>query len=351
MTSVPEPAAVRSAPARPHDAPPEARLGVVAGDRLCVGCGFNLAGQLIVREAHYRLLVARCPECGSLAALQEYPLLGKWAGRLASLFAAAWVLGLVLAAFLSALALSAMISEVSHAAMTRLASAFVERQSVWATEKLQVAASELPQAAGPQSPAPPAPTGPGLRADQLQMLADATMGPYTMINSAWSEQADLGAIHREAGGLRAEDWLAAREEVMVLALLCAVLGVFWSLALLHLRGKGQLVLALALTGLAALMLWPRSRASMMAMAGWMDARSFAATLYGGRALLLTLVTTCAALWLAVHLGRRAARLLVRAMLPPRLRGPLAFLWFADGLDYPPGRYRAPVPARAGAPGA
>ena len=37
------------------------------------------------------------------------------------------------------------------------------------------------------------------------------------------------------------------------------------------------------------------------------------------------------------LGRSLARLLVRALLPPRLRYSLALLWTTDGLELPPDR--------------
>ena len=40
------------------------------------------------------------------------------------------------------------------------------------------------------------------------------------------------------------------------------------------------------------------------------------------------------------LGRQTARGLIRALLPPRLRGSLAILWTADGKPPPPGANRA-----------
>ena len=73
----------------------EERVSTVVGDRLCAKRGFNLFGQMIVREPRYKLLIVRCPECATVAALQEYPLLGKWANRWATALAALWVLALV----------------------------------------------------------------------------------------------------------------------------------------------------------------------------------------------------------------------------------------------------------------
>ena len=63
-------------------------VSILVGDRLCTKCGYNLTGQPVLREPHYEMLIVRCPECGAVAALQEYPVLGRWAGRWAALLAA-----------------------------------------------------------------------------------------------------------------------------------------------------------------------------------------------------------------------------------------------------------------------
>ena len=89
-------APMNDAPGAHSDAPMDTPTGhQIRTDRPCAGCGFNLFGQPIVREGHYGLVSARCPECGRLAALQEYPALGKWADRWAKLLAATWIVALV----------------------------------------------------------------------------------------------------------------------------------------------------------------------------------------------------------------------------------------------------------------
>jgi len=45
----------------------------VAGDRVCMQCLHPLAGSSIVREPETGLLYCRCVECGTAAALLEYP--------------------------------------------------------------------------------------------------------------------------------------------------------------------------------------------------------------------------------------------------------------------------------------
>src|SRR5688572_5228275 len=73
----------------------EVRVSVLMGDRLCAACAYNLTGQTIVREPHYKLLIVRCPECATVASVQEYPLLGRWAVRWAMVLAGIWFLVLV----------------------------------------------------------------------------------------------------------------------------------------------------------------------------------------------------------------------------------------------------------------
>jgi hypothetical protein len=54
---------------------------------------------------------------------------------------------------------------------------------------------------------------------------------------------------------------------------------------------------------------------------------------------LTLGWCAIALAAGLLLGRSVTRLLIRALLAPRFRGPLAVVWTADGLDPPCTRSR------------
>ena len=71
------------------------RVGVVAGYRPCIKCGFALEGQPVEREPHYRLLMIFCPECGAPSPVQEYPVLGSWGRRLGALCLAVWIIVLI----------------------------------------------------------------------------------------------------------------------------------------------------------------------------------------------------------------------------------------------------------------
>ena len=83
--------------------PPHGTGDLIVGSRACHDCGYCLEGQPIEREAHYGMLIARCPECGTIAALQEYPSLSGWGRRLGALSAAGWAGSLLCTALMIAL--------------------------------------------------------------------------------------------------------------------------------------------------------------------------------------------------------------------------------------------------------
>ena len=52
----------------------------------------RMIGQPVLREPHYNMLILRCPECGTVASIQDYPTLGRWANRWAIILSAFWLL-------------------------------------------------------------------------------------------------------------------------------------------------------------------------------------------------------------------------------------------------------------------
>ena len=87
------------------EADPEVAVGRIEGVRPCLQCGHDLHGQVIARESTYGLLIARCPECGSVAALSEHPRLGIWGRRLGTLLMTTMLALLVPLLLLTALAI------------------------------------------------------------------------------------------------------------------------------------------------------------------------------------------------------------------------------------------------------
>ncbi|MCW5776324.1 MAG: hypothetical protein KIS87_07805 [Phycisphaeraceae bacterium] len=294
------------------------RIAILTGDRLCAACGFNLHGQTIVREPHYAMLMVRCPECSAVAPLQEYPALGRWAGRWAGVLAGVWLLLMLGLWAGSAGIISGTSFAVSEAftrpAALRIAEAFVRWASSDAAEAQQLAAR--------------AAWAPG------QMVSH-----HSWIDEAWLTEQDLRALTaadgRGGGWADRYDFRAAKGWIWV-ALAAFVIGCFWSVALSHVRWRGRAAAAVAIVALAGLFGW----------LAFSDAPSWGAVLaseaahrkFGGLVLAATLVFSLLPLLSGLAEGRRIARLAVRALLPPRLRGPLAFLWFCDGLPAPKTRH-------------
>jgi hypothetical protein len=305
------------------DSPPtaEVRVSTLVGDRLCIRCGYNLVGQPIVREGHYNMLIVRCPECATVASVQEYPLLGRWANRWAALLAALWAL--VMVGLWAGTSLSMFGFSMGGAELA--SNTYREHISnVWSAAQLSMAS---PGRVTPGSTGQVTYTGPG---GQTIVVP----GPgYPADFQAWWKAQDKVALLAQAGGWRSAFswWLSIL--LFWMAVTCVVLGVVWSVALLA-RGRGGLLawcLVLVVTaGLVAaipIMEWLEDEPYWF----WQAAQSqmgpiatIATLLWGG-------------LWLALGMmiGRPAARGLVRLMLPPRLRSSLAMLWLSDGLA-PPG---------------
>lgn len=288
------------------------RVSSVAGDRLCAGCGFNLTGQPVVREGQYSLLIVRCPECSTVAALQEYPLLGRWAARWAVVLAGVWALTLLGAWVASAGLLYALSNEVALRASERFAERIVAAQRVWLEEEI--------------------------RADETKRqtygwLLSQPDNYWSNVDASWWDQQDAAALLAGAGGWAgAGKWSALWGWVWIVVVSLAM-GMFWSVALLHLRGWRLAAAALLIValgcGFSAL-----GRLETATAYGWTGAQWLANSVMGMPFEVMSLGFALAALAGSMLIGRPIVRGLVRAFLPPRLRGGLAGLWVADGLGVP-----------------
>ncbi|RMH29311.1 MAG: hypothetical protein D6693_02145 [Planctomycetota bacterium] len=284
------------------------RVSTIVGDRLCVGCGFNLTGQPIVKEPTYGLLIARCPECGVVAALQEYPLLGKWANRWASLAAALWLLVLLGGAF----GFGMMVFGLSMATVEVGSDHFADAI---------VLASPVSASSGASN------AGGGFGGNINRW--------NSIIELSWWRAQNPWAILEQAGGFRRR---VASDVVgfwMGLFIAGSVAGVAGSVALLHARRRRAVVLALLPVAIAATVqtVVQSSLASEVAHSMTASASTLARVTLGPA--LFALADAAAYLGLAagVVAGRSIVRGLARALLPPRMRSSLAFLWLAD--DKPP----------------
>ncbi len=300
----------------------EPRLSTLVGDRVCIKCSFNLAGQPVVRESVYGMAIVRCPECSTIASLQEYPILGRWAGRMAAAIAAVWLLVLILGLFATAGVMFGMTQSGIQTGSEKLSNAISKKHKEWADTASAQETAGIKQMFG-----------------TAQVV---TTGPYVWIDSTWWSKQDKGAILAELGGpMRAINWQFANIYTLQ-AFLAALLGAVWSVFLLNLKRYRLFIFALLPFGLAFgfafLANTTSSRVGMRWGSGAYAIEEASAMLWPylvGTGLGVGFVAFCIGSWIGRPLVRRLALLL----LPPRMRASLAYLWIAEGKTPP----RPPMP--------
>ncbi len=331
--AVPQP--VTSAPPTPaagaaRTASGETRTGSIQTDRPCSACGFNLHGQPTVRERHYAMLITRCPECGVVAALQEYPSLGRWAGRWAGLIAGVWFLVLIVGVFATGAVMMALASSVRSDAVEPLAIQIATEHKAAQTAALTASA------AGTAATTAGGATGNA----NLNWYASQEPGKYNSIEIAWWEKQDAGALlaramASEKGSLQ---WWALWNW-RAIPLIFVPLGCFWAAALVAVPRRRVWVIAIPAVGAAAFIQVFADADS--AVATWMihtTAATLAAKLTGGMFFWLTLAAAAVTLGVSALIGRPIVRWMVRWLLPPGACAALGILWTCDGIDAP-GRNR------------
>ena len=289
----------------------EERVSVLVGDRLCTKCGYNLTGQAVVREPHYGMLIVRCSECATVASVQEYPLLGRWAGRWAMLGAATWFAASTVFLLATGSAIIGSAMSVVDTASRPLALTIAEHHLAWLQE-------QDPDSIGPQL--------------QWQL----SMGPqtYVSLDPNWWATQDLAALLVEAGGWTGgADWSALGSWGWLSVYILAA-GCFWAVLLAHLRRKWLVLFSLLPVGIASLFAIAIYAGDTTAVGGWVTAMTVAEQQLGPIFCGLSIAFALIPLNLGLFFGRPLTRLLIRALLPPRLRSSLALLWTTDGLDPP-----------------
>lgn len=294
-----------------HQPTAEERVSTLIGDRLCDRCGYNLIGQFVIREPHYNMLIVRCPECGTVASIQEYPLLGRWATRWGVVLAALWFVLLLALLFCPPIAIVGGAYAIADESIDPLVDQIGARQAAWAIEN----GRDVPQR----------PSWGGVRRDRQYSR-------YTPIITDWWDQQNHAVLLRECGGLiRNVDWGVLRQWVLVLIPFAAY-GFVWSLCLPHVRRRWFPLVVLAIGGVC-FTYWLVG-ASMVTAWGPTDLEDAAYLLIGRPTALMMIGMGLIPVLIGMMLGRSLARLIVRALLPPRLRGSLAMLWTVDGLSQP-----------------
>jgi hypothetical protein len=298
----------------------EQRISVIVGDRLCTNCSYNLTGQYILREPHYNLLIVRCPECATVASVQEYPLLGRWAVRWAMALAALWFFFLIAFWVGSGAAVFGFSLGTAEWAQSGY------QQQVWSAYNTY--------ANSPQNAA-----------------AAASGGINTMTNfQTWWNQSNPMPVFGTGQWFDSVAW-ASLYMWIPLGLCAFTLGCFWAVALL---GKSRI--SLILWGTAVMLV--AFAFSALVWAEWFENSPYQQNSWwqasqraiGAPMLIISLGFGWLMLSIGLVLGRSTVRGLLRVLLPPRLRASLSMLWTVDGLNPPIGlkaHQRRQAPTGAG----
>ena len=323
----PDPAQDRNTdtPAKPE------RVGILLGDRLCIKCGFNLHGQTIVREEHYNMLSVRCPECFTIASLQEYPTFGPWAARFGLVLALAWGGCILILAFLTGLTYYASAEGVAGLATRPAARQIAIAFDQYRQENLE-----------------PEDTGTLYAKNNFWTNPSGMPDHQSWVDPEWLATQDLDTLSGSTFGKRFQ--FRAFVAVLPFALGAAAWGVVWSVLLLHRRLRFQLLAMGGIVSLSTVLIVLSHWGSLTTWDGigpwstfnwgwgWgVQAQSIAARTYGLLPALFAEAIAFVAMVAGLAWGRVLVRWLVRLFLPPHLRGSLAMLWHVDGLPSPPTR--------------
>jgi hypothetical protein len=308
-----------------RDAPPaqEVRVSTLDGDRPCIRCGFNLQGQPVLREPVYGMIIVRCPECSTIASLQEYPMLGKWANRLAALIAAIWLIVLLGGIAASSGITFGLTESAIQTGSEKLATAIAAKYAAWYEAADETTKKSVSARFGQQAP---------------------QVNSYTWVDSTWWSKQDPRSFVSGFGGIRYAIDRKIVDNLTWSALVGFLLGVFWSVLLLGLRRPRLLIFAFLIVGLAAAFEFIWGSASQNAFyrysGGGMEwVRNLASHMLAPWVAGVALATSVVGLWIGLWTGRPIARWLIKLLLPPRLWAPLSFLWLSEGKLPPKPRTR------------
>ena len=347
----------------------------IRADRACIGCGFNMFGQTVTKEERYGLAIARCPECGEVAALQSYPTMSHWVNRFRSIIAGVWIvllLGFLGANSMMMMGLSIGATEIAGDQLAEdigLAHAnWIElqtQQAIAAQEDAQRESAESAEPAesdsvdsdatssGTSSAAPGwqniATTTTNGITTVVYTAADGTMtttingvtannfgGSYrwSTITPVWIDQ-ELDAYIESVGGV----WANLDREFMILFLPATVTsllaGIFWSVTLLGARRPSVLVVPVIAGVIGAAMALSITMTNGSNMWAGEVAKDQIAMLIVP--IMIGVQMTSA--MFGIFIGRKVARLVILLALPPRGRVSFALLWTRDGLDLPKPKFK------------
>ena len=269
------------------------------GDRACAHCMHPLMGSAIEREPTTGLLYVRCVECGAASALMEYPVATPWVQRMKSVVAT----GLVATAIAMLLVLAAIVGGLTTGAA--MSGASLSAQDVYDTFTLQNPPSADDKSRGTWDPANTA-------------WLDSPAGAEAIAQSRWSADALLPFTTILAlGGIAAVPF----------ALLIGVACMRWA-------ATRRVLLVVLTAGIGWIVVVGPARllaASGRFQANWRDTvleANYLHFAYLGGLMFCGLCALCALIAPSV------ASVVFRAILPPRDRQLVAWIWEWRGKPVP-----------------
>ncbi len=336
-----------------QQSPPD-QFDEIRADRACIGCGFNLYAQPVTKEEHYGLAICRCPECGTVAALQQYPTMTHWVNRFRALIAAIWVVVLIAFFFGNTGAISGMTAAACDESARQMGNLIGQAHQNWEDEKLiqlkaMEAEGEGDTQADPTTTQPAAPIDPlaALNAPGTTIITNSngvttingvpmapstgstSGGRWTSITNEWRD-AHLDDTIELNGGL----WANVNREFLIflvpMTIVGTLFGIFWSVALLGATRKKALLIPLVACTIGLVVVLAIHAPDRTYVYGQSVAVSMYAPLIAPIMFMYQFLVLAFGIWI----GRKVARVVVTLALPPRNRVPLSLLWTRDGLPLP-----------------
>lgn len=316
----------------------------IRADRACIGCGFNLFGQSVSKEEHYGLAICRCPECGTVAALQSYPAMSHWVNRFRAILAAIWIVLLMGVFFGHTMAITGMAQGAGSIASEDLGGIIGQSFYEWEQAKAEEALAQNPTPVTNTTTTPTIPGLPpgttvvtnngvttinGVVVSQNPVVSTSSNHRWEYVSKEWVQNHLSETLASSGGLLKNID-----PEFLIMyipgTIVSLVLGIFWSIALISGSRKRVLLVPLVISLIAISLQFVFSSPET----GPAYASNIAQSYYGrivGPFYIATLLLMCS---LGVLLGRSLARWVVVMALPPRNRVPLSILWTCDHKPLP-----------------
>jgi hypothetical protein len=267
------------------------------------------------------MVMVRCPECGTVGPIAEYPIASAAARRFGYLISVVWLVAVLLICLVVGIWAAGAAQLGKNAALDPVALAIAEKFIEYAKADAAKQAQAGVAAANTWS------TWAASQAPSSMVWIDGTWWG-TQANQAWLNEAR--SKHRPFALVLMPMWIRAWVLLLPAGMILACL-------FPHLRRPALCLVAIGVVIVGAGFLWLLGTGANTwgGMGSWGRlALDLASTVVGFSATAIQLAMLLPSLVVGVCIGRPVARWLIVWLLPPRLRLAYSFLWIADGKPLP-----------------